>query len=239
MTFKEGVQLGELDRSKIRGVLFDIDGTLSDTDDQIVNRLAKVLIPLGRLFSRDRDVRLLARRIVMALENPGNLLYNLADRIGLDNFVAKLLRSRSHQQSLKKIKKGYFLLIPEVEEMLASLQPHFKLGVVSARDTASVLAFLEYFGLPHFFEVIVTSQTCQRTKPFPDPVQYAAESLGLIPESCVMIGDTVVDIRSGKAAGAQTVGVLCGFGTLREIKRAAPDLVLKSTPDITGILLSD
>jgi len=239
MTFKEGVQLGEIDRSRVRGLLFDIDGTLSDTDDQMVNRLEKFFQPLRRLLSKDRDVRAMARRIVMAMENPGNLIYNLADRIGLDNFVAKLSRSNPHKKSTKKLKKGQFLLIPEVEEMLTSLKPHFKLGVVSARDAVSTVDFLEYFNLVHFFEIIVTGQTCQRTKPFPDSVLFAAEAMGLKPAACVMIGDTVVDIKAGQAAGMQTVGVLCGFGDLREIRRASPDLILSTTPALTNILLAD
>jgi phosphoglycolate phosphatase-like HAD superfamily hydrolase len=51
-----------------------------------------------------------------------------------------------------------------------------------------------------------------------------------------MIGDTIVDIRSGKAAGAQTVAVLCGFGSQRELRRAGADLILSSTPDLLEIL---
>jgi phosphoglycolate phosphatase-like HAD superfamily hydrolase len=51
-----------------------------------------------------------------------------------------------------------------------------------------------------------------------------------------MIGDTIVDVRAGKAAGAQTIGVLCGFGTLRELNRAGADLILTNTKDLTNIV---
>ena len=54
-------------------------------------------------------------------------------------------------------------------------------------------------------------------------------------DHCLMIGDTTVDIRAGKAAGAQTVGVLCGFGTERELRRAGADLILQSTADLMEI----
>jgi len=235
MTFKDEFQLGQIDRSRVRGLLFDIDGTLSDTDDLMVNRLAKIIHPLGWLLNGDRDVRPIARRLVMAVESPGNLIYNLAERLGLDNLIAKLFSSHARK---KKFKKGQFLLIPEVQPMLESLRPHFKLGVVSARDAVSTDAFLEFFGLTDLFDVIVTGQTCLRTKPFPDSVAFAAESMGLKPEECVMIGDTVVDIKAGKGAGAQTVGVLCGFGTFHEIKRAAPDLILSTTRHLSKILLT-
>jgi len=51
-----------------------------------------------------------------------------------------------------------------------------------------------------------------------------------------MVGDTTVDIRAGKAAGAQTVGVLCGFGTERELRRAGADLILDNTYELMAVL---
>ena len=51
-----------------------------------------------------------------------------------------------------------------------------------------------------------------------------------------MVGDTVVDIKAGKQAGAQTVGVLCGFGELDELEKAGADLILESTPQLYDIL---
>jgi phosphoglycolate phosphatase-like HAD superfamily hydrolase len=54
-----------------------------------------------------------------------------------------------------------------------------------------------------------------------------------------MIGDTVFDIRAGKAAGAQTVGVLCGFGEQAELRQAGADLILEKPSDLVDILLTD
>lgn len=51
-----------------------------------------------------------------------------------------------------------------------------------------------------------------------------------------MIGDTTVDIRAGKAAGAQTIGVLCGFGQ-EELRRAGADVIVPSVADVAAILL--
>ena len=54
-----------------------------------------------------------------------------------------------------------------------------------------------------------------------------------------MVGDTPVDIQAGKKAGAQTVGVLCGFGTEKELLRAGADLILKTTSALPEILLRE
>jgi phosphoglycolate phosphatase-like HAD superfamily hydrolase len=51
-----------------------------------------------------------------------------------------------------------------------------------------------------------------------------------------MVGDTTVDIRAGKTAGAQTVGVLCGFGEEKELKDMGADLILSSTPELLHVL---
>ena len=54
-----------------------------------------------------------------------------------------------------------------------------------------------------------------------------------------MIGDTTVDIRAGRSAGAQTVGLLCGFGEEPELRRVGADLILAATSDLEKVLLSD
>ena len=87
--------------------------------------------------------------------------------------------------------------------------------------------FLEQENLLRYFDVVVTALTARRTKPYPDPIQFAARKFGVAPESCVMIGDTTVDIRAGRSAGTQTVGVLCGFGEEAELRRQGADLILR------------
>ncbi len=63
----------------------------------------------------------------------------------------------------------------------------------------------------------------------------AAQALGLAPSQVVMVGDTSLDIRSAKAAGAQAVGVLCGLGMLGDLTQA--DLILATTADLAAHLL--
>jgi N-acetyl-D-muramate 6-phosphate phosphatase len=52
-----------------------------------------------------------------------------------------------------------------------------------------------------------------------------------------MIGDTTIDIRTGVSAGAQTVGVLCGFGTENELRRTGANLILRTTSDLLAVLM--
>jgi len=223
-----------LDTARIAAILFDVDGTLSDTDDQWVHRINRPLHFFRVLFPYQQTLPA-SRWLVMGMETPGNWLFELLDRLHLDDEARHLANAlaRRDRDHLKQ-----FQLIPQVDEMLASLGGRFPLGVVSARAEKSTLRFLEQFGLTSYFAAVATALTCRYTKPFPDPLFWAAERLGVPPERCLMVGDTTVDIRAGKAAGAQTVGVLCGFGSERELRRAGADLILPSTADLGKYLLT-
>ncbi len=223
-----------LDLARIKAICFDVDGTLSDTDDQWVNAFEHRIGPLRRLFPQ-QNARAFARWAIMCAESPGNLVYHLFDRIHLDDEVGRLV-SAIHRRRVKKSASG-FLLVAGVREMLCMLYEHYPLSVVSARDEAGTMAFLKQYGLEGYFRAYATAWTCAYTKPFPHPVQWAAEQMGVHPEECLMVGDTTVDIRAGKAAGAQTVGVLCGFGQEAELRRAGADLVLPDTAALAQILL--
>jgi len=218
---------------QVRAILFDIDGTLSDSDDLLVQNVERFLKPLFH-FSPIEKSRSAARWLVMAAESPGNFIYNLADRFGLDSFFIKLINMFSRR---KKHRIRKYWMIPGVQEMLSSLSKEFLMGVVSARDEKSALAFMRQFELEQYFSVIVTSQTCKYTKPFPDPLIFAAEKLGVEPQTCLMVGDTTVDIRAAKLAGMQAVGVLCGFGRRGELERAGADLILDSTVNLESFLI--
>ena len=221
--------------SKIQALCFDVDGTLSDTDDMFVRRLVIWLTPFRFLFAR-RNPHTFARRIVMATESPGNLVFGISDRLGIDGYISRfgdLIYRRGLGSSPQP-----FLLIAGVQQMLAQLSQHYPLSIVSARGQRNTLRFLEQFDLAGYFTAIATAHTCAHTKPFPDPILWAAGQMGVKPESCLMIGDTVVDIKAGKAAGAQTVAVLCGFGQSGELEKAGADLILPKTSQITSILLA-
>lgn len=219
---------------RVQALLFDIDGTLSDTDDQWVARAERLLRPLARLLP-GRDAHAAARWLVMELETPGNFAYLTLDRLGLDAFAGRMLNSLNHLRANRK--PLLFQPIQGVTELIPRLAERYPLAVVSARGEKSALAFLDQFGLRPYFKAVVTAQSCRYTKPYPDPVLYAARELGLPAAACVMIGDTTVDIRAGKSAGAQTIGVLCGFGRRKELERAGADLILDGTWMVETALL--
>ena len=218
--------------SRIRAICFDVDGTLSDTDDVMVAQLAELLYPFHFLFP-GKDLIRVARGIVMEAEAPANFLVGIPDLIGLDDKIFAV-KDWMVRQSKKKTKP--FQLIPGTREMLESLSKRYPLAVVSARDTLSTMEFLNQFDLAPYFKCIATDQTCEHTKPFADPILWAAREMDVAPEACLMVGDTTVDMRAGKAAGAQIVGVLCGFGEQDELREYGADMILSMTAELVQVL---
>lgn len=221
-----------LNVSLIRALCFDVDGTLNDTDDQYVDRF-EPFFRAARFLLPGRDPNRAARRFVMWSEAPGNALLGLSDKLGIDD---ELIRLASWVNRKSKPRLRTFRPIAGVVEMLARLHRDFPLAVVSARDETSTRDFLRQAGIEQFFVCVAGAQTCEHTKPFPDPIFWAAERMGVPAENCLMIGDTTVDIRAGQMAGAQTVGVLCGFGERAELERRGADLILESTAQLEEVL---
>ena len=220
-----------LDLPRIQALCFDVDGTLGDTHD-LYKEKARRFFP--KLLFGDPDHA--ARRFVMWAEAPGNALLGLADTLGIDDEMVAVIdwMSRRRHQSAKK-----FLLVPGVDGMLAQLKGRHPMSVVSARDEKGTMRFLEQFDLVKYFDAIVTGLSAEHTKPYPDPILFAAKRMGVKPDACLMIGDTTVDMRAGKSAGAQAVGVLCGFGEKDELLRFGADLILETTSDLARELFPD
>jgi len=220
-----------LDLSRVKALLFDVDGTLADSDDQLIQRLVNLLKP-ARFIIPEPKARSLSRRLVMRLESPGNTLLGLADRLQIDNLIAKVLDQRAQRRA----SHSSYPVIPGVPQMLQALSLRYPMAVVSARNALTTHAFLEHNALEPYFAMVVTSQTCPHTKPYPDPLLYAAHALDVPIQDCLMIGDTVVDVRAARAAGAQSLSVLCGFGTEKELRAAGTQAILPSTADLAEFL---
>jgi HAD superfamily hydrolase (TIGR01549 family) len=216
------------DPGRVKAICFDVDGTLSDTDDQWVAQIEERLRSIKPLLLHS-DLHKTARWMVMVSESPMNAVYHWADALSLDDNIARIYERliRSHKQA-----KRNFWLMAGALEILDDLAGRYPLSIVSARDELTTRSFVEQYSLEKLFLALATSQTCEHTKPYPHPVLWAADRMHAAPETCVMIGDTTVDILAGKRAGAQTIGLLCGFGTERELRRAGADLVVKDLKEL-------
>jgi phosphoglycolate phosphatase-like HAD superfamily hydrolase len=221
------------DPSRVKALLFDLDGTLADTDDAYVRRAGAFVRRLNFLFPKADPTRFLRWSMMMA-ETPLTHLMGIPDFLGIDAPLARAADWLADRRGPKT--NAHFVLIEGVEAMLARLGERFPLAIVTARGGRMTKNFIEQFGLSHRFGALASAQTVAHTKPYPDPVLWAAKRLNIPVEQCVMIGDTTVDMLAGKRAGAQTIGVLCGFGERRELERAGADVIVETTPELEALL---
>jgi predicted PurR-regulated permease PerM/phosphoglycolate phosphatase-like HAD superfamily hydrolase len=214
---------GELVRQRdVAAILFDLDGTLVETDDYLSQWVARSIRISPRILPPDRRLAL-ARRGVMAVEGPGNLIVTLLDRLGLDNAAFRFRRWLRRASGVAET--PCCECVSGSAEALRVLRSRgYLLGVVTSRDHSETDFILQNSNLRQFVGAVVTREDSSRMKPHPMPVRLAAEKLGIAPEQCIMVGDTSVDVRAGKAAGALAVGVRCGFGQDGDFNEA--DLVL-------------
>jgi phosphoglycolate phosphatase-like HAD superfamily hydrolase len=170
----------------------------------------------------------------MAAETPGNAMMTLVDIVGLDaplmSFTNRLRRWRGlHTQN-------DFRIVADAERMLTTLHERYRLAVVTTRGQVEAEAFLDQYALGHLFDALVTRESTWRLKPHPAPVRHAAQLLGVPVERCTMVGDTTVDVRAARRAGAWAVAVLCGFGQRRELERVGAHVVLEHTSQLSSLL---
>ena len=136
-----------LNQEALRAVLFDLDGTLMDTDDQAVEALARRMAKL-----RLADPQQKARRLIMASETPGNALMTLLDMVGLDGTLTRATDQLRRWRGLQTRDK--FRVIRGVEAMLDALKGRYRLAVVTTRGAREADIFLRQHNLGHFFETV-------------------------------------------------------------------------------------
>lgn len=216
------------DFRSIKAFLFDLDGTLVETDDETVARLASRLAILRPLLPQ-RDVERAARHLAGWINSHFNGLLALLDRVHLDRPAQRL--ARRWRLIHENTPEHPLVPVAGTVELIQALYGHFLLGIVSTRSEAEVNVYLAQHGLAGCFAIVVGYDTTVRIKPHPQPIRWAADRLGVDPSNVAMVGDTAADVRAARAAGALAIGVLCGFGDRTDLRQA--DLVLASTADLT------
>ncbi|MBC7255367.1 MAG: HAD family hydrolase [Chloroflexi bacterium] len=217
----------------VEAILFDLDGTLVETDNRWARILAERLRPMQRFLPR-LNVEALARRIVMAIETPSNYAISTLEHLGLGHLFLGLADRIRRSKGLATREASE--PVEGSEELIQALKGRYKLAVVTTRARPEALALLGHLGLSAHFEALVTRQDVWRMKPHPEPVYKAARLLGVLPSRCLMVGDTRMDIRSARRAGAYAVGVLSGFGERGELERAGAHLILDRAASLLGYL---
>jgi HAD superfamily hydrolase (TIGR01509 family) len=119
-------------------------------------------------------------------------------------------------------------LIPNVKKTLEALSCKAKLALITMRHAPNALVCkeLDYLGVSKYFSHVVTALDTAKPKPHPEGLELCVKNLGVKLSDWIIAGDSVNDVRMGKAAGIGTVAVLSGLFHRDELARECPDLIL-------------
>ena len=211
--------------SKIKSIIFDLDGTLIDSVTDLANSVNYTLGILGLpLHSRDE----------------------IKTYVG--DGVQKLIKRSLGQMHMKKFSEALAIfmehygqhctdntvLYPKVAETIPHLAENYSLGILTNKSVTFSHKILAALKIHTYFKEVLGGDSLLTKKPDPAGIFYLADKWSLDPaEEMLMVGDHVTDIEVGQRAGCKTVFITGGIG---ETKGLTPDLVIKSMSELPGLL---
>ncbi len=214
---------------KIDGVIFDLDGTITQLDYEAVDWMAQRTAWLGILLSEQRRRRM-AYRLMVKLESIINFTLNrlvLYERFDtLERFQPLFDQLRAYPMVDQDT------LQPEITTTLHYLQSEYKLALVSTRERCAVEKILQRNHLdPNIFQAIMTRENVRNLVPNNEAFVAATELMDLEVENVLVVSDSDPFLRSGSATGMAAAGVLCGLSEEQDIQSA--DIVVETTADLS------
>ena len=201
-------------------LIFDVDGTILDTETAILTSLQEVLAAEGREYSFE-DLR-------FALRIPGKEALrrlNLTDTERIHSNWAQTILSYSQEVNI----------FTGLEETLQKLSKKpVTLGIVTSKTRQELEDEFNSYGLNSFFQSIVSADDTERHKPHPDPLFACLADLEAPQNETIYIGDSIYDMQSAKKAGLPFALALWGAKTTENF--ASADYILETPTDILSLL---
>lgn len=211
----------------IEAVLFDLDGTLLDTYDLILETFRyTVRAVLGHAIP---DEALMAK-----VGQPLNTqMWDFTDDAAVHEELCRVYRERNAvvHDDLIRVFPG---TVPMLERLKEAGVP---MGVVTSKRHKPAERGLATFQLEGYFDFIVGSDDHPEHKPAPGPVAHGCDLLGLAHETCLYVGDSPFDIQAGNGAGCPTVAALWGMFPRDVLVAERPHFICADGTEVPALVL--
>lgn len=208
---------------KIRAVLFDLDGTLCDTQGYILHAYSYALTSAGFKLIDEKDIA----------KNAGMPLRYIYPVIAPGCDVQKMI-SLHREYQLRHLNEVQ--PYPGLRQILSTLQrSEVKLAIVTGRYRVTTEKILQLFDIEKFFSVVVAGDDDGEGKPHPAPFLKAAKLLAVRPSECLVVGDGASDMESGRKAGCIVARAVYGYAATEPTPHA-PDFKINSLSEILQIV---
>ena len=219
-------------KPSIQLLIFDLDGTLIDSETDLVLSVNATLAYLGRQPIGHELIKSFVGRGAEALiaQALGRGISRDDVSRGLDYFISYYSQHKLDNTTL----------YPGVREALHKIangarSPERVMGVLTNKPVYPSREILQGLGLGPLFRFIYGGNSFDTKKPDPEGLNYILEQTGIEPAAAMMVGDSDVDILTGINAGVWTCAVTHGFGTL-SLDATPPDLVVNSLLELARVL---
>ena len=188
-------------------ILFDLDGTLIDSTDAILESFHHSFALYNTLSPDDEQIKVL-------IGHPLDVMYK---ELGVEeervwDYVA------TYKEHYRKIATQKTVLLPNAKEAVTLASTFASLGIVTTKTGKYSQMLMEHFGLMDKFDVLVGREHVQHPKPHAEPIVKALEQFERENKEVWMIGDTQMDLLSAKNAGVNAIGVLSGYDTKERLQ---------------------
>jgi len=214
---------------KFDAVLFDWDGTLADTRQAILLSFRKALDKINMTVPD----ALIERRIGIGADKTFREILQSKNEHFNDELVKKLVEEKiSSEIELSDCVK----LLPGALELLNSLQGKLKTALATMNNRAVIDYFLRKLNISGLFDAVITVEEVSNFKPNPEIFLKCASRLGVPPERCIVVEDSIFGVEAAKAAGMICLAVLTGVYSKKELARADPEMIVSSLSDTAQLL---
>jgi phosphoglycolate phosphatase len=222
-------------RQTIRGVAFDLDGTILDTLPDIADAANEMLDALGRepvaqdvvrSYIGDGIARLVKRLLTGTRDGePPEALFEQAHETFQAFYFAGLNRKTAPFPGV-------------MEGLRAFADAGLKLACITNKAERFTLPLLAAHGMSPFFQVVVSGDTLPRKKPDPMPLQHSAMVFGISCDHLLVIGDSANDVDAARAAGCPVLCVPYGYSGGRDVRTLGADAIVPDVFDAARMLLT-
>lgn len=210
--------------NRIRNVIFDLDGTLVDSSDGVVESVNYSLRQVGAPEQRPETIK-------------PYIGYSL-DKMYPAFTDAPLVELVSHFRiRAAEIMVDLTTSLPGADETLHVLNSAgYRLAIATTKIQQHLQGIISKFGWSEIIAVTVGADDVGREKPDPEAVYLALKRLDADPDSSVMVGDTINDVLAAKAAGLKVIAVASPFEHRDVVLAAGPDHLIGSIRDLPELL---
>jgi pyrophosphatase PpaX len=209
----------------IHTVLFDLDGTIVDTNELIIRSFLHALQgETPEAVTREQIIPNMGRPLIDQMKH-------FTGREQVDEVIAKYraFNLANHDELVREF--------PYVREVLKALREHgCRLGVVTSKIRRTTEMGLKLCGLAEYIETVVTVEDVHNPKPDPEGILQALRTLGTEPEHAAMVGDSHYDILAAKNAGVTSVGVSWSLKGKAYLQKYDPDYLIDYMRELLPIV---